>query len=29
MVEVDLAGEGGVDQTGHVLTTGHPIIACN
>lgn len=29
MVEVDLVGEGGVDQTGYVLTTGHSIIACN
>jgi len=29
MIDIDLVGERGVDQTGHTLTTGQSIIACS
>jgi len=29
MIDVDLVGECGIDQTGHTLTTGQSIVACS
>jgi len=29
MIDEDLVGECGIDQTGHTLTTGQSIVACS